>query len=89
MGAVGASKGNSDVYKVGKSTFYITSNDGKTYYLHQDHEGNANIKMKWKIAYAKNDDKARVYVPELKQYINFKDEPQMLKLLQKKRGENK
>ena len=87
MGAVGASKSssNQDVYKVGKSTFYITSEDGKTYYLHQDHEGNANIKMKWKIAYANNDEKARVYIPELKQYIEFKNEPQILKLLQNKR----
>ena len=89
MGAVGTSNNtSSNSYKYGNATYSVTkSDDGKTYYLHSDYVGtNAQLHQKWKIAYANNDEKARVYIPELKEYIYFNSDPNMLKILQNVRG---
>ena len=76
---------NNDTYVSGNTTYYITQ-DGKDYYLHSDYKGsNVELNDKWKISYANNDDKARVYIPTLKTYMNLNSEPQILKLLQNKR----
>ena len=76
---------NNETYVSGNNTYYITK-DGKNYYLHSDYNGtNVQLKEKWKISYANNDDKARVYIPTLKTYMNINNEPEILKLLQNKR----
>ena len=43
------------------------------------------IHEKYKIAYAKDDNKARIYVAPLKEYIYLNSDSNILKLLQNKR----
>ena len=79
------SASNNETYVNGNTTYWVTK-EGNTYYLNSDYQGsNVQLKDKWKISYANNDDKARVYIPVLKTYMNLSSEPQILKLLQNKR----
>ena len=76
---------NNETYVNGNTTYYVT-NDGKDYYLHMDYKGtHTSTKEKYKISYAKDDDKAKIYVKNLRQTIELKSEPNILKLLQNKR----
>lgn len=77
---------NNETYVDGNTTYWITK-EGNSYYLNSDYQGsNVQLEDKWKISYADNDDKARVYIPTLKTYMNINSEPQILKLLQNKRN---
>ena len=76
---------NNETYTKGNTTYYVT-NDGKDYYLHMDYKGtNLQTREKYKISYAKDDDKAKIYVKTLRQNVDLKSEPEILKLLQNKR----
>ena len=77
---------NNETYVKGNTTYYVT-NDGKDYYLHMNYKGtNVQTQEKYKISYAKDDDKAKIFVKSLRQNIELKSEPEILKLLQNKRN---
>ena len=83
MGGIG--KNTSNTYTRGNTIYRVSVGpDGKTYYLHMDTKSGL-IHEKYKIAYAKDDNKARIYVAPLKEYIYLNTDSNILKLLQNKR----
>ncbi len=80
--AKGASKlsAGSNSYTYGNTKFTVIKQSNGFYLQISSANGNG-ITTKHKIAYAKNPDKARVYVGPSIGYINFKDDPNMLKIL--------
>ena len=84
MGGIGKNTSN-DTYTSGNTIYNVTvGDDGKTYYLHMRTKS-GTIHEKYKIAYAKDDNKARIYVAPLKEYIYLNSDSNILKLLQNKR----
>lgn len=79
---VGGSGGGGAVKEVihGGTKFTITKSSNGLFLNVEDVNGVMPTK-KYKIAYAKNPDKARVYMGSFLGYMNFNSDPQMLKLL--------
>lgn len=84
MGGIGKNTSD-DTYTSGSTIYRVTvSDDGKTYYLRMRNIS-GTVNEKYKIAYAKDDNKARIYVAPLKEYIYLNSDSNILKLLQNKR----
>ena len=81
---------NSDTYTRGKDTYSVSYNENdKRYYLNIERplSNGETLREKYRIAYAKDDDKAEIYVKELRTVIKMSEDKNILKLLQNKRRE--
>lgn len=78
----GSARGGSATNEVvrGNTKFTITKASNGLYLNVSSVNGNTPT-TKYKIAYAKNLDKARVYMGSFLGYLNFNSDPEMLKLL--------
>lgn len=77
----GANTKQSDTFTRGNTTYQVTK-DGKNFYLIMT---TGSIKSKYKIAYAGNDDKARITVPYVG-VVDLKSDSNILNLLKNKRN---
>lgn len=88
MGSIGTNK--ADTYTRGKDTYSVSYNEkDKRYYLNTERplSNGETLREKYRIAWAKDDNKAEIYIKELRTVIKMNDDKNILKLLQNKRAE--
>lgn len=79
-----------DTYTRGKDTYSVSYNENdKRYYLNVERplSNGETLREKYRIAYAKDDDKAEIYIKELRTVIKMSEDKNILKLLQNKRSQ--
>jgi hypothetical protein len=67
---------------IGHTTYSVTK-EGKYFYLHLD---TGCLHDKYKISFAKDDNKARIYIAPLREYIYLNSDARVLNLLQAARA---
>lgn len=92
MGSVGTSQNNTarDTYtRPGEKTVYsvVLNDKDNKYYLKADTpmSNGETLHERYRISYANDDNKAQIYIKELRQVVKLNDDPNILRLLQNKR----